>query len=234
MCIEDLPMTIRDAIRVTRRLGFRYLWIDALCTLQDDEADKLAQISKMGDIYRHAILTIAASTSDNVQSGFLGASPMHHGCRLPVCLSDGSDGEIGFIVRQAPIWEGKPLSTPAWILQEFLLSPRILLYGEGEVRWQCQTEHLKPLVESHIYYTPPFQRLPNEVFRRSRTSAAKLRTPQAEIWGSLIVEYSQRKLTIPEDRLPAILGIAKELERTWEDQFLAGMRKSSLVNHLGW
>jgi hypothetical protein len=31
--LESFPATLRDAVHVTRRLGIRYLWIDALCIL---------------------------------------------------------------------------------------------------------------------------------------------------------------------------------------------------------
>jgi hypothetical protein len=31
--LESFPATLRDAVYVTRRLGLRYLWIDALCIL---------------------------------------------------------------------------------------------------------------------------------------------------------------------------------------------------------
>ncbi len=34
--IDEIPKTFRDAIIVTRLLGFRYLWIDSLCIIQDD------------------------------------------------------------------------------------------------------------------------------------------------------------------------------------------------------
>lgn len=33
--IQDLPALFHDAVIVTRRLGFCYLWIDALCIIQD-------------------------------------------------------------------------------------------------------------------------------------------------------------------------------------------------------
>jgi hypothetical protein len=66
LCLENLPQTIRDAIEVTKKLGFRYLWVDALCILQDDQKDKRLEIEAMGNIYRNATLTVAASDSKGV------------------------------------------------------------------------------------------------------------------------------------------------------------------------
>ena len=39
--IPDLALTktFRDAVHITQYLGFRYLWIDSLCIIQDDTAD---------------------------------------------------------------------------------------------------------------------------------------------------------------------------------------------------
>ncbi|KAI9778426.1 MAG: hypothetical protein M1839_008072 [Geoglossum umbratile] len=77
--IEILPATIRDAIQVTRRLGFSYIWIDALCIPQDSKAEWAAESAKMGSVYRNS--TIAA----------LGASDSFQGCftrRNPLCFRD--------------------------------------------------------------------------------------------------------------------------------------------------
>ncbi len=46
-----LPHTIRDAIRVTEGIGEQYIWVDALCIIQDDEVDKAEQIKSMAAIY---------------------------------------------------------------------------------------------------------------------------------------------------------------------------------------
>jgi len=37
--ISVLPKTFNDAIALTRRLGVRYIWIDSLCIIQDDNLD---------------------------------------------------------------------------------------------------------------------------------------------------------------------------------------------------
>jgi hypothetical protein len=49
--ISSLPKTILDAIEVTRKLGFRFLWIDALCITQDCQADIDKEIQRMGYVY---------------------------------------------------------------------------------------------------------------------------------------------------------------------------------------
>ncbi|KAJ1330933.1 HET domain-containing protein [Microdochium nivale] len=68
---QDLPKTPRDACLVTKLFGQRYIWIDALCIVQDDPADKAREIPKMRDIYRGALLTIVASRSSSAIEGFL-------------------------------------------------------------------------------------------------------------------------------------------------------------------
>lgn len=58
--LEEMPRTLLDAVTVTRDLGIRYLWIDALCIIQDDLLDLVSEIDKMTDIYKNATVVIAA------------------------------------------------------------------------------------------------------------------------------------------------------------------------------
>ncbi|KAF4628642.1 hypothetical protein G7Y89_g9504 [Cudoniella acicularis] len=58
-----LPETIRDAVYVTRNLGIRYLWVDALCIIQDDPNDWAQETGIMGNIYKNAVVTVIAEAS---------------------------------------------------------------------------------------------------------------------------------------------------------------------------
>jgi len=137
MLETSFPQSIQDAIRVTRKLGYRYLWVDALCILQDSTADKHSEISNMGAIYKNSTLTIAVSNSDNVHKGFLKTPFDLDGVKLPFRLPDSTLGSIKLIAESnllAHRYKGGPLSKRGWALQEFLLSPRVILFGAGDVR----------------------------------------------------------------------------------------------------
>ncbi|KAF2736226.1 HET-domain-containing protein [Polyplosphaeria fusca] len=61
----------RYANRTTRELGIMFLWVDALCIVQDDPDDKLREIAQMPQVYRCAAITIAVSAHSTVTEGFL-------------------------------------------------------------------------------------------------------------------------------------------------------------------
>jgi len=70
---EDLPLTFRDAIETTRWLGFQYLWIDALCIVQDSDEEWREESGKMGDGFSNSDLTIGALSSHDSYGGVSGA-----------------------------------------------------------------------------------------------------------------------------------------------------------------
>ncbi|KAF8854001.1 hypothetical protein BDZ45DRAFT_551941, partial [Acephala macrosclerotiorum] len=73
---ESIPLqacsqSIKDAVAVARGLHIQYLWVDALCIIQDATSDKLYEIERMGRIYKNAPVTISAANSPSATYGFL-------------------------------------------------------------------------------------------------------------------------------------------------------------------
>jgi hypothetical protein len=58
---KALGPTVMDSIQVCRSLNISYLWIDALCIVQDDAESKHAQIQNMDYIYANAYFTLVAA-----------------------------------------------------------------------------------------------------------------------------------------------------------------------------
>ena len=154
--LESLPATLQDAILTTRKFGYRYLWIDALCIIQDSHEDWLQQAAKMGDIYAHSSLTLAAADSATCSEGLFRA-PAHHGrdfipldlrCPSGLHLDDGGGrtSSVKRLMVNKTCGEGiyrseRPseiLDTRGWTLQETILSRRVLKFCKDELWWECQ------------------------------------------------------------------------------------------------
>lgn len=91
-----LPRTILDSIDVVRSIGQRYLWVDALCILQD-HTSKLQFIEAMDAVYMHACLCIIAATGDDANAGLSGWSDSdNRKTAIPVCQIN-RDMELGVL-----------------------------------------------------------------------------------------------------------------------------------------
>jgi hypothetical protein len=67
--LEMLPKTFKDAVKLVQHLGIRYIWIDALCIIQDSEKDWRQESLLMNKVYRYSTLNIAASDSGESNGG---------------------------------------------------------------------------------------------------------------------------------------------------------------------
>ncbi|KAK0100834.1 hypothetical protein ONS95_007281 [Cadophora gregata] len=64
-----LPKSFRDAIFITRKLGYRYIWIDCLCIVQDCDEDWQRESVKMAEIYANSVLTLSADAATDPHKG---------------------------------------------------------------------------------------------------------------------------------------------------------------------
>ncbi|EHA50233.1 hypothetical protein MGG_14884 [Pyricularia oryzae 70-15] len=67
--VSTIPKTFIDAFQVVRRLGLEYIWIDALCIMQDDPIDWATEAGNMYDIYHNAHVVIASLHGKDANSG---------------------------------------------------------------------------------------------------------------------------------------------------------------------
>ena len=140
---ESFPVTLRDAAQVARSLGIRYLWIDALCILQDSPEDWALEAARMGEVYRGAKVRISAINSPRTGSGILGEREAPSlNCRLKWDPTRDGDSTPVYLHSGSHLWDvnmkSSPLNTRGWTLQEALLSPRTLSYGIQQMIWECQ------------------------------------------------------------------------------------------------
>lgn len=142
--VERLCGVLRDAILITRMLGYRFIWIDALCIIQDSPEDLERELPLMGHIYSNAAITLAASVSQSGETGLFHERQRVNEVRLPYRARDGLPlGEV-FVTDRRPcsfdedVTKGA-LSQRAWCLQERAMSRRILHFGREQLFWECLT-----------------------------------------------------------------------------------------------
>ncbi|KAF2647367.1 HET-domain-containing protein, partial [Lophiostoma macrostomum CBS 122681] len=216
---SSLPRLFQDAVTCTRKIGFRYLWIDSLCIIQDDPTDWMEQSACMVDIYRNGALTLAAACSTGAHDSLFRRLSRKHQLRQ---LDSG----------------GYPL-VRAWVLQERLLSARVLYFGDQELFWGC-TECTDCECRGITNRRSPTQHLQIKAKFHPSTLHMLGATGIAEIWRtSIMPTYSQMKLTVETDFLPALSGIAKAIAHALRKKkltagYIAGMWECWFIEDCLW
>ena len=70
-----LPRTILDAIKFSKKVAMRYLWVDAWCLLQNDQEDLRRGVTVMDNIYEFSEFTIVAAEGHDANNGLPGVLP---------------------------------------------------------------------------------------------------------------------------------------------------------------
>jgi Heterokaryon incompatibility protein (HET) len=201
-----LPKTIQDAINFSRRLCYRYLWVDSLCIIQDDAKNKEVEIQKMGLVFKGSDLTLSVLNSKDVQGGcYRRSSAQYQGDPITgsnICSVRRSLPHFDLHTRN--VTESHPLLSRAWTLQENLLASRILHFGPQELHWECKYHSLcecgNPIRGSKMK------------LGLSKGANIEQQGMALSTWGWILESYASRQLTLGSDRHGAILGVAREFE----------------------
>lgn len=147
--LNKFDPTIRDAVLITRALGITYIWIDALCIIQDHGAkDWNEQTSGMNEIYGGSTVTLAVASSNSVKDGFLDDRKSHY---IPILWSSSPAGDstnTNCLARVffSPEWDKNEdelngrWNKRGWTMQEGLLPSRLLHYTSSQIIWKCCEE----------------------------------------------------------------------------------------------
>ena len=240
--------TFQDAISITRRLGLQYLWIDALCIIQDSNDDWQRESSRMSSIYRDAFFTISATGAPDGQGGCFMKRPALPlaSVKIDCHLSDGSACRVCVRLQTNHSdtnsfyddGQAAPVNDRAWCLQERLLSRRILHYGKEQMFWECLNHCL--LEDGSHFDGWSTKRQHFDIMRTcdltklAETEANRVRGAVYNDWRSTIKRYTARKLTQGTDKLPGLSGVATITQAFTGDEYLAGLWRRDLPRALMW
>jgi hypothetical protein len=243
MPIRILPKVFRDAVYITRKLGIRFLWIDSLCIVQDDPSDWKFQASKMADIFRNSLMTIASAAVNTQTHGiFRQRAPQRkRPCAINLRLSHRQKALFqkpgvffAFADRREMAAAERPLGildTRAWILQEQILSPRTLYFTEDELFWDCVCLNASETYPTGIPDLALDRRSSGQTFASFKKAVASHRIradiPTKEeiykIWRQIVQAYSRRAISVETDRIVAIMGITDLVEKVLNEKCIFGL-----------
>jgi len=218
--------------------GFPYLWIDSLCIIQDDRSDWEHQSVMMNDIYLNSLITIAAHSYDrDGGSGFLEAALAASGDDYTLLGHYSATGwseanKALLYARRDHMFEvdifNSPLSSRGWILQERILSPRIIHFFHSQLYYESQLFQIVRAEDRTPAFHDP-DKLRELIFRPENQKGA---TPMD--WFRVVERYSACKLTQGSDKLLAIAGIAKNFYNQSGEKYLAGLFSDRAAKGLLW
>lgn len=272
--IEQLGQTIQDAIRVCQELNIPYLWIDALCILQDSDEDKQQELSMMSTYYQEGVLTICAASAKASTEGFLYSKEAdnvyevgpfqtnfvegnrvatiprrdgHYGSAHSLTNEERQERDKYPVSTKVQLFKlreerpAEPIASRAWTFQEALLSTRLLIFATSQVYWCCReryvgcggTHHFERMTVVHedclgpqadvcacgmtlMRHVEPSDLVPNVFTLANRNSMST----DAQ-WDLVVINFSGRALTVPEDKLIAFSAAASYFDEMFRARWPA-------------
>ena len=246
--IDQVPRVIQDAIKITRRIQERYLWVDSLCIPQDDDQFKNTQISQMHSIYSQAALTIVAMAVKSVGEplllpcdtvatvseleGILKQIEKRFKIKIrSVTKGDASTGDLRLSLTRS-VYESR-----GWTFQERLLSRRCLYLAGHQIFFDCpsylQTSFGFKFSQRDTSSVATIWRLPS-----SKSTEPQLWDRDFGGYKNLVERYTSKQLTYLPDIFRAFSGILASLRYLHTDyqvpSYICGLPIKFLEMALYW
>lgn len=206
----QIPHTIFDAMVLTKRLGQRYLWVDALCIQQDDPLDKMAQIPLMATIYSQAFCTIVAGAGKDAWAGLQGIDRPRSG-RQHVAHVKGFN--LVTYRQHFPNWLLNSVwETRGWTLQEKVCSRRMLIFTESQAFFLCKSS----LLYEDTNLESQAMNLGSSASRQNLLNMDYFSSVMTA-YGSFAIDLCKRSFGLDSDILLAFKGIEQWLKSRSND-----------------
>ncbi|KAG2343263.1 HET-domain-containing protein [Suillus weaverae] len=225
----NLPETITDSILFVRQLGERYIWIDALCIIQDDSQDKSTQIQTMDLIYGLSYFTIITTSSTTARDPLPGCRPRTRTLQQHIEVVQG----LHLYVGPTRLREAVALSawnTRCWTYQESALSHRRIYFTGQQVYFEC---HCSVFCEDIISENQRF------IYHFEHSGIGSLFGDSFSNYMYAVKECTRRNLTVESDIIDAVTGVTNALAIVFRlgdptRAFQFGMMMTDLHHALLW
>lgn len=262
--VSTLPRTFRDAFTITHRLGISLLWIDRFCILQDSVEDWKAEAASMRDVYSNTFLTIAALSAGNDDGGcFFSRDPADVSPNIVSVRRRASDKNPSPYVLELDItdsWrhhlEREILLERGWVVQERVLSPRIVYFGQRQIFWECREANCCETHPATIFINIATGDNGQTVFEKEPARGKHCRWKQLSDsyvaepnpdpiqqalseWRRIASHYAACRLTVASDKLVALSAVAQDmqlllLEQGLDSRYYAGIWAFEMPTGLLW
>ncbi|KAH8728531.1 heterokaryon incompatibility protein-domain-containing protein [Phaeosphaeriaceae sp. PMI808] len=212
-----IPLTVRHAIHLLPFLGERYLWVDILSIVQDDEGTFKDQLSRMASIFAHATAVIAALDGPDADYGLRGwkglpSEEQRHVEQFSIPFDNKT------LIRRMQFGQNsksklgdRTYFRRAWTFQEYLFARRRICFQNDCVWFQCcESTHY----EDHARSELPWDR---------RDWTFEVGYPALNVYSDLVQDFNARQLSYAEDCLSAFTGLLSCYTKAFKGGFLCGL-----------
>lgn len=240
---DSLPATFQDTVLALQRLGIEYVWIDALCIIQDDGEDWVHEAATMKDVYANCYLNLSADASENSGGGLFRDRNPEYEQSFIVSSPEDPDVKLStyccFIDRWANYVERAPLKRRAWVMQERFLSPRIVHFAGDQVHWECCERLTSESLPDNFSVKPLTRRTceRSAVFRGDLPVTTTWIEGLYTLWSRILESYGSAQLSFPTDRSVAISGLARTFCHLFQlpaEDYICGLWRPKFIQQLMW
>ncbi|OCK81870.1 HET-domain-containing protein [Lepidopterella palustris CBS 459.81] len=212
--VNELPLSFKNAIAITRALDCTYLWIDSLCILQGPDGDFNEQADKMQTTFSGAYCVLAACSAESATDGFLQDRESRYVKKGDIFVSAVTNDFERDVLHS-------PLNCRGWVLQERALARRTIFFTNTQMYWECgdgiRCETLAKLKNDKIAFLGDAN-FPDYTIRPTSTVGE-----QIDLFIDLFQRYTRLEFSYPEDRPIAIDGLMERLTHAFKTRSLAGL-----------